>query len=62
MNDYVNKYALMSDKELQLELLRVTNDSYLLHTAEEQKAAAYRQRSKALRAELDRRKENGDEM
>lgn len=63
MNDYASKYAQMSDEELQMELIRVTNDSYLLYMAEEQEVADYRQRSGALRAELDsRKKEDNDEM
>lgn len=54
--DWKNKFAKMTDDELQLELVRLTNDSYLLRSVQEQKTAEYHERHDALRAELDFRK------
>lgn len=54
--DWKSKYAKMTDEELQLELLRLTNDSYLLRSEQEQKTAEYYERHDALKDVLDTKK------
>lgn len=55
MIDYAEKFSKLTDDELHYELLRCTNDSYLLRSPEEQAAAHYHERHTAVWAELRKR-------
>ncbi len=53
--NYAEKFSKLTDEDLHYELLRCTNDSYLLRSPEEQAAKHYHERSAAVWAELKKR-------
>ena len=53
--NFMEYYGTLTDDELHLELLRVTNDSYLLCSSDEQAEAHYHERHTAIWSELQKR-------
>lgn len=54
--NYAEKFSKLTDDELHCELLRCTNDGYLLCSSEEQAAKHYHERRAAVWSELEKRK------